>query len=110
MAEQPEARPVAHMTYFSLVDHSDATLEVFIGLCKKYLSSHSGQTFFSIGPRATEMTRDVNVLTFDVAMSMIFKSIDDYQAYRAHPRHIEFIRESVGLSAERSVFDSYIEP
>lgn len=104
------ARPLAHMTYFTLVDHSDATLQVFIDLCKKFLSGHPGQTHFSIGPRATEMTRDVNVLTFDVAMNMIFTTIDDYQAYRIHPRHIEFIRESVGLSSERSVFDSYIEP
>jgi hypothetical protein len=104
-----EARPLAHMTYFKLVDHSEATLQVFIDLCKKYLSGHRGQTHFSIGPRATEMTRDVNVLTFDVAMNMIFATMKDYKDYREHSRHIQFIRESVGLSSERFVFDSYID-
>ena len=107
----PDARTpqLVHMTYFRLVDHSPRTLEVFLTLCRKFLSDHDGQVYFSVGPRATEMTRDVNVLSFDVAMNMIFDSIDSFEKYQKHPRHLEFITQSVGMSSTRSVFDSYVE-
>lgn len=101
--------PLVHITYFRLVDRSPKTLNLFLALCRKYLSGHEGQVYFSVGPRATEMTRDVNVLSFDVAMNMIFDCIDSYQKYRQHPRHLEFITQSVGMSSTRSVYDSYVD-
>ncbi len=78
-------------------------------LCVEYLSEHKGQVHFSLGARATEMVREVNNLVFDVAMNMIFESIEDYLNYQHDPRHLEFITMSAGMSSTRSVFDSYIE-
>lgn len=100
--------PLVHMTYFRLVDRSPTTIQRFLILCEKYLSGHEGQTHFSLGLRATEMVRDVNVLTFDVAMNMIFADIDAYTKYQQNDRHLEFITQSVGMSSARSVFDSYL--
>ena len=100
--------PIAHMTYFRLVDRSAETIRKFIELCTTYLSGHEGQVYFSVGPRATEMTRDVNILTFDVAMNIIFDGLASYDKYRTNDRHLEFITQSVGMSTDRCVYDSYI--
>jgi hypothetical protein len=100
--------PLVHITYFRLVDRAPTTIRRFLSLCQKYLSKHEGQTYFSLGLRATEMVRDVNVLTFDVAMNMIFADIDAYTKYQHNNRHVEFITQSAGMSSARSVFDSYL--
>jgi hypothetical protein len=100
---------LAHLVFFKLTDRSPVTMERFLKHCRDFLSEHRGQIHFSLGVRAPEMTRDVNVLDFDVSMNMVFESIDSYMAYRTHQRHLDFITESAGLSVSRRVYDSYLE-
>ncbi len=108
-SSRQKSRPFSHLVYFRLVDRSPVTLELFMTLCRKYLSKHPGQKQFLLGVRATEMKRDVNVQTFDVSMEMVFDGIESYDKYRTNQRHLDFIADSAGMSSERSVYDSYIE-
>lgn len=100
--------PLAHMVYFKLVDRLPETKKRFLKYCRDYLSNHPGLTYFSVGTRAVEMQRDVNAKDFDVAMNMIFDSLESYNAYRSAPRHKEFITVTAGMSTARKVYDSYI--
>lgn len=97
-----------HSTYFVLSDHSAKPLKRFIEACKKYLSHHPGQVSFLVGPRDTEIARDVSDLKFDVAMTIVFKSAKYYDDYQNDPRHSQFIHETAGLSKSRRVFDSHV--
>ena len=97
------------MVYFKLADRLPDTKSRFINLCRKYLSRHPGQVHFSVGSRAVEMQRDVNARDFDVAMNMIFDSLESYDVYRNAERHKKFIFDTAGMSTARKVYDSYLD-
>jgi hypothetical protein len=98
---------LVHSTYFKLSSPSEAVNHRFIEACKKYLSGHPGQKYFFVGPRDEDITRDVSDLNFDIAMTIIFKSVEDYNDYQLDPKHQQFIKETDVYPNTRRVFDSF---
>src|SRR4051794_38976988 len=67
-------RPLAHMVFFTLKDHSSSARKAFIASCKKYLTDHEGTVSFSVGAIAEDVEEPVSVRDFDVALHVVFES------------------------------------
>jgi Stress responsive A/B Barrel Domain len=99
---------LAHMVYFSLKDNSPEACQKLVDACKKYLSKHEGEVYFSAGVRAKEFKRDVNDQDFDVALHIVFQSKAAHDKYQDHPRHNEFINENKANWKKVRVFDTTV--
>jgi hypothetical protein len=99
---------LAHMVYFSLKDNSPEACQKLVDACKKYLSKHEGEVYFSAGLRAKEFKREVNDQEFDVALNIVFASKAAHDKYQDHTRHIEFINENKANWKKVRVFDSMV--
>jgi hypothetical protein len=100
---------LAHNVYFALTDNSTAARTRLIEACKKYLSKHPGTVFFAVGPRATELSRPVNDLEFDVGLHIIFQNQAAHDAYQVAPLHEQFVEENKSNWKKVRVFDSLVE-
>lgn len=99
---------LAHIVFFELEDASEASIDALIADCKKYLSGHEGTLWFSAGPRAPEMDRDVNDQSFDVALHIVFADQAAHDAYQTAARHLEFIENNRANWKSVRVFDSSV--
>jgi hypothetical protein len=97
---------LVHSVYFSLKDNSPEAKEKLIAACKKYLSKHPGEVFFTAGPLAEDLKREVNDRDFDVALLIVFASKADHDRYSDAPRHKQFIEENRDNVSKVRVFDS----
>jgi hypothetical protein len=105
-ADAPAKGPMlAHMVFFTLNESTPANKEKLVELCKKYLTNHPGETYFSVGTVA-DLARDVNVRDFDVGLHIIFADRASHDAYQISPRHLEFIAAIKGTIKQVRVFDS----
>jgi hypothetical protein len=100
---------VIHDVYFSLNDNSTEAKNKLVADCKKYLTDHPGELHFAAGVRATDFTRDVNDLEFDVSLHVVFKDKAAHDAYAKAERHLKFIAENNSNWKKVRVFDSYAE-
>jgi plasmid maintenance system killer protein len=108
-AEEKEGPMLVHDVYFTLKDPSTAATQKLVDSCKKYLKDHPGVVFFAAGPRAEELTREVNDQEFHVALTVVFDSKESHDLYQDAPKHLEFIAENKESWAKVRVFDSYAE-
>jgi hypothetical protein len=99
---------LAHMVFFELKDHSKETRDKLIASCEKYLSSHEGALYFSVGTRATDVDEPVSVKDFDVALHVVFANKDAKAKYLESTRHSQFVEENRPLFGKVRVFDSYL--
>jgi hypothetical protein len=110
-AQSPATKDMmlSHDVFFTLKDKTPANQQALVAACQKYLKNHAGIVFFSAGVLATDLTRDVNDLGFDVALHIVFKTKADQDRYQTHPQHLKFIEENQKLWAKVRVFDSYVK-
>jgi hypothetical protein len=95
-----------HGVYFTLKDRSPAARKALVDGCRKHLTGHPGEVFFSCGTRREDHKRDVNVLDFDVGLFIAFKDKASHDLYQDAPRHHDFVNTfSPGWEKVR-VFDS----
>jgi Stress responsive A/B Barrel Domain len=99
---------IGHMVYFTLHDNAPAKVREMVAACEKYLSKHPGEVFFAAGARATAFTREVNVLDWDVALHIVFRTTADHDAYQDASRHLQFIEENKANWKQVRVFDSEV--
>ena len=107
-AAEPTAKPLSHTVFFTLAEDSTEHREQLISACEKYLSGHEGTLYFSVGPIAEELQREVNDRDFDVALHLVFDSKAAQDRYPEHPRHLEFIERHGDPWSTVRVFDSYV--
>ena len=100
---------LAHDVYFTLNDSAPARRAELVAACRKYLSGHEGQLFFSVGVLAPELARPVNDRDFDVALHMTFDGRASHAKYQEAPRHKQFIEEQQKNWKKVRVFDSAVE-
>ena len=100
---------LSHDVYFTLKDRSDAAKENLVQACHKYLKGHPGEVFFAAGVIAPELTREVNVRDFDVALHVVFKYKEDHDRYQVAEKHKQFIAENQSNWEKVRVFDSYVK-
>ena len=101
------ANAFGHMVFFKLNDSSDDAKQALVGACQKYLSDHPGTVYFSAGTLAAT-DRDVNDRDFDVALHLVFESLEAHDQYQVAEKHIQFIEENKDSWAGVRVFDSNI--
>jgi len=99
---------LAHNVYFTLTDNSAAARDRLLAACKKNLSRHPGTVFFAVGVRATELSRPVNDLDFDVGLHIIFQNQAAHDAYQVAPLHEQFVEENKSNWRKVRVFDSLV--
>jgi len=108
-AQPKEGTLLSHDVYFSLKDNSPEAKKKLVDACKKYLSGHEGEVFFSAGMRAEEFKREVNDQQFDVALQIVFKDIKAHDKYQDAQRHLDFIAENKSNWTKVRVFDSLVQ-
>ncbi len=84
---------LAHNVFFSLHDKSPEAKAKLINSAKTHLTAHAGVLFFAVGELAKELNRPVNDQDFDVALHVVFATLDDHDLYQNAPRHHKFIDE-----------------
>lgn len=99
---------LAHNVFFTLKDRSPEAKQALVDGCKTYLSDHPGTAFYACGLLEETMNRDVNDRDFDVALHLIFESIDAHNTYQIAPRHNEFVAKFEGNWTKVRVFDSTV--
>ena len=97
---------IGHMVYFTLHDNSPAKTREMVAACEKYLRGHPGEVFFAAGVRAPDFVREVNVVDWDVALHVVFRTKADHDRYQDAPRHQQFIAENKPNWKRVRVFDS----
>ncbi len=107
---QDKAGPqLAHMVFFTLKDHSEASREQFVKSCQDYLAEIEGTVYFSVGVIAEDVEEPgVSVKDFDVALHAVFKNKAAKEAYLVHPQHKAFVEKNREQFAKVRVFDSYL--
>lgn len=105
-----ERKHIAHNVFFTLKDQSVAAKENLVAECHKYLSGHPGCLYYSAGLLTPELDRPVNDRDFDVALHVIFDSLEAQNAYQTAERHLEFIANNKESWAKVRVFDSTVSP
>ena len=100
---------LAHSVYFSLHDSSEAAKQKLLADCKKYLANHPGVLFFACGTLQEELARPVNDRQFDVALHVVFESLEAHNTYQDAPDHIKFVNENKPTWKQVRVFDSAVE-
>jgi uncharacterized protein YceK len=106
-SKEPSAQPaLTHAVFFELKNKDEASVRALVEGAYKYLEPHDGIVYFSIGPRHAEYRRDVNDLTFDVALTIVFDSTAAQEAYQVTEAHKQFIAELEDNWASVRVFDS----
>lgn len=110
-ARSPEegTEKVVHDVYFSLKDASSSARSALVAACYKYLKDHPGVVFFAAGTRAEDFKREVNDLSFDVSLHLVFQTRADHDRYQVNESHQQFILENQGNWARVRVFDSYVK-
>ncbi len=99
---------VVHNVFFTLFDNSPAARQKLVEACKKYLSGHPGEVYFSAGVLCDVLSRPVNDREFDVGLHVVFRSMADHDAYQQDLRHLRFIEENKPTWKKVRVFDSEV--
>jgi hypothetical protein len=102
-----DKKMLVHNVFFTLKEHTPEAREKLVEACKKHLTKHEGEVFFSAGPRCEDLKREVNDLDFDVALTIVFESQSAHDKYQDHKRHLEFIKENKDSWKKVRVFDNY---
>jgi hypothetical protein len=100
----PEDPVLSHAVYFALKDRSPAAVQALVESCRKHLTGHPGERYFSVGTCAP-YDRQVNDRDFDVALLIVFESRAAHDAYQVAERHGHFIAENATNWAKVRVFD-----
>jgi hypothetical protein len=100
---------LAHSVFFSLNDRSEAAVQKMLGDCRKYLTGHPGILFFACGTPNQQLTRPVNDRDFDVALHIVFESLEAHDSYQDAPSHHQFISDNKPNWKLVRVFDTNVE-
>src|SRR5437762_671028 len=69
-----DKKMLVHSVFFTLKDRTPEARQKLVEACKKDLTKHDGEVFFSAGPLCEDLKRDVNDLDFDVALTIVFEN------------------------------------
>jgi hypothetical protein len=94
--------------FFTLHENSSSARQHLVDACKKYLTGHPGEVYFSAGTLCESLSRPVNDREFDVGLHVVFRTMADHDAYQKHPRHLAFVEENKPTWKKVRVFDSEV--
>ncbi|MBC8404879.1 MAG: Dabb family protein [Planctomycetes bacterium] len=96
---------LAHNVYFTLNDNSDEACQALIDSCYKHLFAEPGVRFGTVGLRTPSLCRPVNDADFEVALLLLFESLEDHDRYQTCENHLAFIAENQANFKAVRVFD-----
>ena len=99
---------LSHDVFFTLQDSSREPAARLVSACHDHLGSLPGIVFFTVGTRNETLDREVNDLTFHVALHVVFADQAFHDAYQVAPEHDVFIAENMDNWAAVRVFDSEV--
>jgi len=99
---------IVHNVFFALKDNSAEARKKLVAACKKYLTNHDGEVYFSAGVVAAELDRPVNDRDWDVGLHIVFKNKEAHDKYQDAARHKEFIEENKENWKKVRVFDTKV--
>src|SRR5262249_35725792 len=102
-----EKKMLVHNVYFKLKESTPEARRKLVEACKKHLTKHDGEVFFSWGPICEDLKREVNDTDFDVALTIVFEDKAAHDKYQDHERHLKFIKENKDTWKKVRVFDNY---
>jgi hypothetical protein len=102
-----EKKMLVHNVFFTLKERTPENRQKLVEACKKHLTKHDGEVFFSCGPLCEDLKREVNDTAFDVALTIVFEDKAAHDKYQDHKRHLQFIKENKDLWTKVRVFDNY---
>lgn len=105
-ADQGAEPHLTHSVFFDLKDKDSASVQALVDGCYEYLAPHEGIVYFSAGPRHADYQREVNDLSFDVALTIVFENTAAQEAYQVTEPHLQFIDTFNANWASVRVFDS----
>jgi Stress responsive A/B Barrel Domain len=105
--EKDKDAMLVHHVYFTLKERTPEAKKKCVESCKKLLTKHEGEVFFSAGTLAEDLKGDYNDVDFDVCLTIVFKNKAAHDKYQPHKRHQEFIKENKDTFKKIRVFDSY---
>lgn len=97
---------LVHSVFFTLKEDTPAARARIVASCHRNLAPIEGIVFFAAGAREEELTREVNDLDFDVALTVVFRDRAAHDRYQPDPRHQRFIAECKDDFASVRVFDA----
>ncbi len=97
-----------HNVFFTLKKNSQADIQKLVDACRKYLTIQAGIKSFACGTRDLTLTRDVNVVDWDVGLHILFESRADHDAYQSDHFHEQFVAENKDNWSNVKVFDSLV--
>src|SRR5262245_66290413 len=89
--EKDEAM-VVHHVYFTLKERTADERKKLVDSCKKHLTKHDGEVFFSAGTLSEDIKGKYNDRDFDVCLTIVFKNKAAHDKYQDHKRHLAFIK------------------
>jgi hypothetical protein len=98
---------LVHHVYFTLKESTPEARKKLVDSCKKHLTKHEGEVFFSASTIAEDLKGKFNDRDFDVCLTIVFKNKEAHDMYQPHKRHQAFIKENQGSFKKVRVFDSY---
>jgi hypothetical protein len=102
-------RWLSHAVYFELADDSPAAVAQLEADCWALLSDLPGVRHFGTGTPALELDREVNDLDFDLALYVVFDSMEAHDAYQVSEPHQELLTRYAGGFTRVRVFDAWGE-
>mgnify|MGYP001598767408 CR=1 FL=1 len=107
---QASDRPLlVHSVYFTLKEDTPERRAALVDSCNQLLAKIPGIVALAAGPRDEELTREVNDLEFDIALTVVFRDRAAHDLYQPHVKHQEFIAANLPNIARVRVFDSVSE-
>ncbi len=99
---------LVHNVFFTLHENSASARQRLVDACRKHLTDHPGEVYFSAGVLCQSLIRPVNDHEFDVGLHVVFQTMADHDAYQQHPRHLQFVAENKPTWKKVRVFDSEV--
>ena len=99
---------IVHNVFFTLHEISPSARQKLVDACRKHLTGHPGEVYFSAGILCDALSRPVNDREFDVGLHVVFRTMADHDAYQKHPRHVAFVEENKPTWKKVRVFDSEV--
>jgi Stress responsive A/B Barrel Domain len=104
---EPESETkMEHSVFFELHDKTPKASAELVAACYEYLADLPGVLSLTAGTRIEDLTGQVNVVDFDVALHVVFVDRAALDNYAEHERHLEFIADFRANWDSVRVFDA----
>lgn len=97
-----------HNVFFTLNDGTPENRAKLVAACHT-LEAIPGIDYFAVGTLAEDLESPVNILDFDVSLTIVFENKKAHDVYQTHEVHVKFVDENRPSFKKVQVFDTYLK-